>query len=95
VVFEFMFDNLLKMLGPLADDFGLDEWFSTLDARAAATAFVIPQRDGGVWLQQETLLEAQRRGLPVAVTASSAAVGKQTARLLGSVANIDRQEAQR
>jgi hypothetical protein len=94
VVFEWMLDDLMKLLGPLTEDFGLDAWFSTLDARAAATAFVIPQRDSGAWLQQETLLEAQRRGLPIAVTVSAPA-GKQSTRLLAGVANIERQEAQR
>lgn len=85
-VFEWMFDDCCKTLGPLTDGFGLDEWFWSLDEQAAKFGLVIPQRDGGAWLQSQLVAEAQRRGLPVAV--AGPAVGKQTTRLQAALANI-------
>lgn len=66
VVFEWQVEQLARLLGPLLDDFDLYEWFFTLDARVAKSPEIIPQRDGGVWLQAQTLAEAHRRGMPVA-----------------------------
>jgi hypothetical protein len=48
---------------------------------------VIPQRDSA-WLQAQTLHEAQRRGLPIAVTSTPAVAGKQTTRLASALARI-------
>lgn len=90
VVFEWQVEQLIRMLGPLIDDFDIHEWFFTLDARMANSAEVIPQRDGGQWLQARTLDEAQRRGMPVAAGDQSAVVGKQTSRLAQALANIKR-----
>jgi len=56
----------MQMLGTLADSFRLDLWFDTLDKRAMASGEVMPKRDGGRWLMQETLAEVRRRGLPIA-----------------------------
>lgn len=67
-VFEFMLDDLRRMLGAHFDAFDAHEWFYELDARAERSGLVIPQRDGGKWLQDQTLVEAQRRGLPIATT---------------------------
>lgn len=67
-VFEWQFDDFTRILGPLTDGFHLDEWFYTLDAEAVQTALVIPQRDGGAWLQAQLIAEAQRRGLPIVST---------------------------
>jgi len=90
VVFEWQLDQLARLLGPFFDDFDMHEWFYTLDARSALSPELIPQRDGGQWLQARTLEEAARRGLPVArgEQEASASVGKQTSRLAQAIANI-------
>lgn len=66
-VFEWQFDELSKMLGAHLDAFGLDEWFYTADGMAVDSGVVRQPRDWWPWLQQTTLAEAQRRGLPVAL----------------------------
>jgi uncharacterized protein YdaU (DUF1376 family) len=66
VVFEWQYDDLCRMLGPHADTFDLDEWFHELNRRAERASDVVPQRDGGAWLQARTLEEARQRGLTVA-----------------------------
>ena len=65
VVFEWMLDDLTRMLGSHVNAFDLHEWFYALDARMVESGDVIPPRDGGAWLQQQTLNEAIRRGLPL------------------------------
>jgi hypothetical protein len=70
VVFEWMLDDLMRMLGPHVERFDLHEWFFALDKRAVNSGQVIPQRDGGQWLQAQTLAEAKRRGLPIATAPS-------------------------
>jgi uncharacterized protein YdaU (DUF1376 family) len=66
VIFEWMLDDLSRMLGSHADEFDLHAWFYELDEKAVAASIVVPQRDGGKWLQEQTQAEAIRRGLPVA-----------------------------
>src|SRR5262249_10465187 len=66
-VFAWQIDSLRQVLGSYADGFNLKSWFQALDARAAATAIVLPRRSHE-WLVQQTLYEAQRRGLNIAVT---------------------------
>lgn len=66
VVFEWQLDELVKMLGAHAEAFDLHEWFFQADAKALTLPMRKP-REWWPWLQQETLLEAARRGLPVAV----------------------------
>lgn len=66
VVFEWMLDDLRRLLGAAFETFDLHAWFYELDARVVAAAIVVPQRDGGKWLQDQTLAEAARRGLQVA-----------------------------
>jgi hypothetical protein len=89
-VFEWMLDDLRKMLGKHFDDFDLHEWFYTLDARAKTGDFVIPQRDGGKWLQEQTLIEAERRGLTMAVTVRGA--GKTAGNLASAARFLARTE---
>lgn len=94
VVFAWQLDDLTRLLGTHAEAFDLRRWFYTLDAEAAGSECVIPQRDGGAWLHGQTLAEAQRRGLPIAISAArSAAVGRQTTTLATALANIDRKAA--
>jgi hypothetical protein len=88
VVFEWQLDDLMRLLGSHTEPFDLHAWFSTLDARAVASDCVIPQRDNGAWLQSETLTEAARRGLPIAIVSPASVAGKQTTRLAAAVANI-------
>jgi hypothetical protein len=92
-IFEWMLDDCTRTLGPLAAEFDLHEWFFALDAQAAGTGMVIPQRDGGAWLQSQLVAEAQRRGLPVASAVPQA--GKLTTRLAAACANIRAEEAAR
>jgi uncharacterized protein YdaU (DUF1376 family) len=89
-VFEWMLDDLTKLLGNYTESFDLHQWFFDLDEQMRRTDMVIPQRDGGAWLQAETLKEAQRRGLPVAVSAPLTA-GKLTTRLAAAMENIRRE----
>lgn len=84
VVFDWQLDDLMRLLGAHADDFGLDAWFYELDARALQSGAVIPQRDKGVWLQEQTLAEAQRRGLPVMVTTTKQTLTQRMAALVAS-----------
>jgi hypothetical protein len=89
VVFEWMFDDLMRMLGPHGEAFNLHEWFFELDAKAVEIGQVIPARDGGQWLQAQTLAEAKRRGLPIAVAVPpEQRLGKQTTRLMAALANL-------
>lgn len=88
-VFEWMLDELMKMLGPLANDFDLDEWFWTADALAMKETVVAT--DWWAWLKHATVEEARRRGLPIA--SNPALMGKQTTRLAMAVANIKAREA--
>ena len=85
VVFEWMLDDLHKLLGTQNfEAFDLHEWFAALDARAEQSGIVIPQRDGGKWLQEQTLAEASRRGLLIA------AVQPGTGKTAGNAAAIAR-----
>jgi uncharacterized protein YdaU (DUF1376 family) len=63
VVFEWMLDDLARMLGAHTHAFDLHSWFFTLDQQAVDAGTLVPQRDGGRWLQERTLEEAARRGL--------------------------------
>ena len=82
VVFEWQLDDLSRMLGPHTDDFDLHSWFFDLDAKAVRENELVPQRDGGHWLQAKTLAEAIRRGLPIASGPDS--------RTLGTIAAMQR-----
>lgn len=71
VVFEWMLDDLRKLLGPHFEAFDVHAWFFELAERANREGLVVPQRDGGKWLSEQTLREAQRRGLMVAAPTTS------------------------
>lgn len=66
IVFDWMLEDLSRLLGAHTEDFDLHGFFFELDAKVAGENVVIPQRDGGRWLQAQVLAEAIRRGLPVA-----------------------------
>lgn len=82
-----MLDDCMKTLGNFTDAFDLHAWFFALDAEIAQTDVVIPQRDGGIWLQAQLVAEAQRRGLPIAVAPTLQTAGKLTTRMAALVAN--------
>jgi hypothetical protein len=67
VVFDWMLEDLTRMLGTFADSFGFDEWFYRLDSETLKADVIVPQRDGGKWLYDRTLEEAVRRGLPIVI----------------------------
>ena len=65
-VLEWQLEDLMQMLGPYVDSFGLDQWLDALDKRVVNLKLVLPKRDGGRWLQQQLLEEVRRRGLAIA-----------------------------
>lgn len=87
-VFEWQLDDCMKALGDHTNGFDLHEWFCALDGLAVRSGLVIPKRDGGVWLQQQLVAEAQRRGLPLRMATTTEALGKQSTRLLSAVAGL-------
>lgn len=92
VVFEWMLDDHMKILGTHADSFDLHEWYFALDTRMLREDVIQPKRDSGAWVESELVAEARRRGLPLRIAAAPAA-GKQTTRLATAVANIAREGA--
>lgn len=85
VVFEWMLDDLTRMLGEFTEQFDLHDWFFALDERCVARGEVPPERDGGIWLKNQTLLEAQRRGLPLKRAKTTEDAGKLTNRMAAMV----------
>jgi len=65
-VFDWHYESHQRILGALAEDFGLDDWYRALDKAAVDSVLVIPRRDGGEWLESQLVAEAERRNLPVA-----------------------------
>jgi uncharacterized protein YdaU (DUF1376 family) len=68
VIFEWQLDDLRRLLGQAFESFDVHSWFFELDSRAAAADLAVPQRDGGKWLQEQTLDEAAKRGIAIATT---------------------------
>jgi len=73
VIFGWMRADLEQLLGPFAEAFDLDAWFTQLDA---AVDRVLPAtRDARwEWLQHQLVEEAARRGFPIASTGNGNAV---------------------
>jgi hypothetical protein len=90
-IHDFTEDDLRLMLGAHAEGFDLRCWYDTLYRRIAASDVVVPMRDGGAWVLEQTVIEARRRGLPVATRDASAVVGKSTSRLAHAISNIKRE----
>lgn len=63
VVFAWQLEDLMRLLGKQTDAFDLHAFFYALDAHVLESGEVIPQRDGGKWLQTQVTREAERRGL--------------------------------
>lgn len=85
-IFRWQVEELIALVGDVEAFGPFDEWFEALDARAVAAAMVIP--DPWEFVKTETLAEAHRRGLAVAVVAPTATLGKQSTRLAGALASI-------
>ena len=79
-------DELINILGPHAEDFGLDVWLDELSRSAG----VLP-KDRWAWVQAQLDAEVRRRGL--LVESPPAVAGKQTTRLATALANIRAAEA--
>lgn len=93
VVFEWQLDGLRRLLGPdLLEAFDLHGFFDNLTQDSRHKNLVIPQRDGGEWLQAQVLAEAKRRGLAVA---SAAPHNKRIASLVTGGENFLKQEKRR
>lgn len=86
VVFDWMLEDLRRLLGSAFDAFDVHAWFYALDARAGSADMVVPQRDGGKWLQEQTLEEAERRG--IAIAATSRPTNSRTAGNVGAAAKF-------
>lgn len=82
VVFEWMLDDCLQILGEHADTFDLHDWFFVLDVLATKQGLVIPKRDGGAWLQAQLVAEAQKRGIPLRMATAAPVVNKRVSGLL-------------
>lgn len=71
VVFDWMLDDLARMLGPHTEAFDVHAWFFDLDAKAIAEGVVHEQREWWPWIQAQLLAEAKKRGLPVGLSGRS------------------------
>lgn len=65
VVFDWMLEDLGRLLGGHLETFHIDEWFYELDRQTKTKNVVLPYRDKGAYVIEATLAEAQRRGLRV------------------------------
>jgi hypothetical protein len=65
-VWQWLMDDLKKLLGPSFDAFDLSAWFHTLEARADTEGLVLHKREAGRWIYDATVEEAERRGLRIA-----------------------------
>lgn len=63
VVFDWMLEDIGRILGTHLNDFDIDAWFYTLDARAVKEKAVKAKDAWWPWLQAELVLEASKRGL--------------------------------
>ena len=90
-IFEWMLDELMKVLGSHTNDFDLHEWFFALDQKAMAMPVVIARTEQWPWIQAELLAEAEKRGLPIATVKKP---GKPTAgdKVKAMIAAIDQME---
>ncbi len=68
VIFDWMLEDLSRILGPHTDDFDIHSWFFDLDGQAVKTGLVKAKNDWWPWVQAEIMLEAGRRGLPISET---------------------------
>lgn len=62
-VFEWMLDDLIRMLGPHWEAFDIHDWLDQADGKASASPLICA--DWWPWLKAETVREAQRRGYQV------------------------------
>ena len=95
VLFEWQLDDLRRLLGDQAlEAFELDAFLHDLNAKAERSGQIVPQRDGGAWLQAQVLAEARKRGLTVAEAPSVAPTNKRIAGLVaGGQAFLRREQS--
>lgn len=90
VIFEWMLADMGQILGPHLDAFDVHTWLDALDQQAVKDALVKPKNAWWPWVQAELLLEATRRGLPMAEVglAVSDQTKKNLAAMKGAIARI-------
>lgn len=88
-VFDWQLEDLGRLLGDHTEAFDLHAWFYELDQQAVKSKDLIPQRDGGKWLEARTLEEAQRRGLIVGSQKPAAAAPDDTADIVKEIRRQD------
>lgn len=64
VIFDWMLEDLGRMLGPHFDAFDIHTWLDALDQQANRDRLVKAKADWWPWVQAELIDEAKRRGLP-------------------------------
>lgn len=72
VIFQWMHDELARVLGAYTEAFDLHAWFFDLDAKAVTDGLIMAKEGWWPWVQTELLAEATHRGLPVTSRVSAA-----------------------
>lgn len=86
VVFDWMLEDMTRMLGSHTDAFDLHGWMDALDRKAVKDGAVMPRTEQWAWLQTELVAEVHRRKLPLASPTVLAHVSKQTKQLAAASA---------
>ncbi len=95
VVFDWMLEDIGRILGSHLDTFDIDAWFYALDARAVAENAIKPKDAWWPWIQAELISEAERRGLTKPASADKKArEDAQDAEVLRLVKESDARAAQ-
>lgn len=81
-IWTWMVEECIALLGEHLDGFDFDGWLSDLDQGP----MVVP--DTWPWLKQQLVAECRHRGLPIAEAPIEEQCGKQTNRLVASLAHL-------
>jgi len=68
VVFDWMLEDLERMLGPYADGFAFDLWFDEMSHKAVKEQAVRKPHEWWPWLQEQLIETARAKGWSVATT---------------------------